>query len=69
VTTTIYFIHLDQKTVNTGSIQGMQEVYDDVADFIAASNPRAVIAFRPSAKAKARVTDLILREKTGGFIT
>jgi hypothetical protein len=41
--------------------------YDEIADFIAAINPRGVIVFHPSAEAKARVADLILREKTGGL--
>jgi hypothetical protein len=40
--------------------------YDEVIEFIAAgSTPSEVIAFRPSAAAKARVTDLVTREKTG----
>ncbi|HVG09872.1 MAG TPA: hypothetical protein VNM67_19380 [Thermoanaerobaculia bacterium] len=39
-------------------------VYEEVIDFIAAgSSPSKVIAFRPSAVAKARVADLIAREK------
>jgi hypothetical protein len=42
------------------------KAYDEVVDFIAANNPRGVIAFRPSAEAKSRVADLILREKTMG---
>jgi hypothetical protein len=42
------------------------KAYDEVVDFIAANNPRGVIAFRPSAEAKSRVADLILREKTTG---
>ncbi len=38
--------------------------YEEVIDFIAAgSSPSKVIAFRPSAAAKARVADLIAREK------
>lgn len=43
------------------------KVYDDVIEFIASSNPQNVIAFRPSEEAKARVADLIFREKTEGL--
>ncbi len=39
--------------------------YEEVVDFIAAENPSKVIAFRPSASAKARVAELIAREKAG----
>jgi hypothetical protein len=42
--------------------------YEEVIDFIAAgSTPLEVIAFQPSAEAKARVADLIYREKTTGL--
>lgn len=41
-----------------------EKAYNEVVDFIAANNPRGVIAFRPSIEAKSRVADLILREKT-----
>ena len=42
--------------------------YDEFVDFIAAgTTPSGVIAFRPSAEAKARVADLISREKTSGL--
>lgn len=42
--------------------------YEEVIDFIAAgSTPSKVIAFRPSAAAKARVADLIVREKESGL--
>jgi len=40
------------------------KAYDEIVDFIAVNNPRGVVAFRPSAEAKSRVADLILREKT-----
>jgi hypothetical protein len=40
---------------------------DEVAEFIAANNPRGVIAFQPSAESKERVADLISREKTEGL--
>jgi hypothetical protein len=44
------------------------KAYDEVIEFIAAgSSPQNVIAFRPSEEAKARVTDLIFREKTEGL--
>jgi hypothetical protein len=40
--------------------------YEEVIDFIAAgSSPSKLIAFRPSKEAKARVADLIAREKEG----
>ena len=43
------------------------KVYDEVIQFIAASSPHNVVAFRPSEEAKARVADLIFREKTEGL--
>ena len=43
------------------------KVYDEVIEFIASSSPQNVIAFRPSEEAKARVGDLIFREKTEGL--
>jgi len=43
------------------------KVYEEVADFIAANNPRGVIAFLASDEAKDRVADLISREKTEGL--
>ncbi|MFP5285102.1 MAG: hypothetical protein ACLGI9_05125, partial [Thermoanaerobaculia bacterium] len=47
---------------------GASRAYEEVIDFIAAgSSPSKVIAFRPSAAAKARVTDLIAREKESGL--
>jgi hypothetical protein len=42
------------------------KVYDEVIEFIV-SSPQNVIAFRPSEEAKARVADLIFREKTEGL--
>lgn len=42
--------------------------YEEVIDFIAAgSSPGKVVAFRPSETVKARVADLISREKTEGL--
>jgi hypothetical protein len=38
---------------------------EEVADFIAATNPAKVLAFRPSEETKQRVSDLIEREKNG----
>jgi hypothetical protein len=38
---------------------------EELADMIARANPDAVVAFRPSDAARARVADLIRREKTG----
>jgi hypothetical protein len=45
----------------------MHSAYDEVAEFIASNNPQGVIAFRPSVEAKARVADLISREKDEGL--
>lgn len=42
--------------------------YDEIVDFLAAGvTPRSLIAFRPSGAAKARVANLITREKSGGL--
>ena len=47
---------------------GASRAYEEVIDFIAAgSSPSKVIAFRPSPAAKARVADLIAREKESGL--
>ncbi|HYX30678.1 MAG TPA: hypothetical protein VE863_19235 [Pyrinomonadaceae bacterium] len=43
------------------------KAYNEVADFIAANNPRRVIAFQPSKESRDRVADLISREKTEGL--
>jgi hypothetical protein len=43
------------------------KAYDEVIEFIAASSPQNVIAFRPSTETKSRVADLILRDKTEGL--
>lgn len=43
------------------------KVYDEVIEFIASSSPQNVIAIRPSEEAKARVADLIFREKREGL--
>jgi hypothetical protein len=40
------------------------KAYDEVIDFIAATNPSKVLAFRPSEATRQRVADLIDREKT-----
>jgi hypothetical protein len=40
-------------------------VYEEIVEFIAAgTSPSGVVGFQPSAAAKARVADLLLREKT-----
>ena len=39
--------------------------YEEVVDFIAAESPSKVIAFRPSESSKARVAELVAREKAG----
>jgi len=42
--------------------------YEEIIDFIAAGvRSSDVVAFRPSAESKARVADLIYREKTNGL--
>jgi hypothetical protein len=42
--------------------------YEEIIDFIAAgSSPNSVIAFRPSEVARARVLELVAREKAGGL--
>lgn len=43
------------------------KVYDEVIEFIASSSPQNMIVFRPSEETKARVADLIFREKTEGL--
>ncbi|MFN7945665.1 MAG: hypothetical protein U0Z53_09950 [Blastocatellia bacterium] len=43
------------------------KAYEEVIDFIAEANPAKVLAFRPSEEARARVSDLIYREKTSGL--
>ena len=40
---------------------------EEVASFIAAADPVKVLAFKPSNEAKARVSELIEREKTSGI--
>ena len=46
----------------------MIRVYEEIIDFIAAgTTPSGVVTFQPSEEAKARVADLIHREKTTGL--
>ncbi len=46
----------------------MTRAYEEIIDFIAAgTTPSRVIAFEPSEEVKARVADLIDREKTSGL--
>lgn len=40
---------------------------EEVANFIATTNPAKVLTFRPSAETKEQVSDLIEREKTVGI--
>ena len=40
---------------------------DEVASFIAGTDPAKVLAFRPSSETRSRVSDLIEREKTDGI--
>ena len=46
---------------------GALKAYDEVIDFIAATNQDKVLAFRPSEATMQRVSDLIYREKTTGL--
>jgi hypothetical protein len=46
----------------------MTRAYEEIIDFIAAgTTPSGVVALHPSEEAKARVADLIHREKTTGL--
>jgi hypothetical protein len=46
----------------------MTRAYEEIIDFIAAgASPQDVVMFQPSDAAKARVADLIHREKTTGL--
>ncbi|MGE3536061.1 MAG: hypothetical protein AB7N91_01345 [Candidatus Tectimicrobiota bacterium] len=46
----------------------MTRAYEEIIDWIAAGvRPEDVVAFRPSPEAKARVADLLCREKTSGL--
>jgi len=46
------------------------KVYEEIVDFIAGGNtPEAVVAFRPSEAARARVAELLAREKREGLNT
>lgn len=40
---------------------------EEVANFIAMTNPAKVLAFRPSDETRQRVSELIEREKSGGI--
>lgn len=43
-------------------------VYEEIVEFIAAGvSPSGIVGFQPSAAAKARVADLVSREKTTGL--
>lgn len=49
---------------------GVTNAYEEVIKFIAAgTTPEAVAGFRPSKAARARVADLLAREKTDGLST
>lgn len=41
------------------------KAYEEVVEFIASRNPRAVVEFKPSDAARNRVWELIAREKAG----
>jgi hypothetical protein len=42
--------------------------YEEIVEFIAGgSSPRSVVAFRPSEKTRARVAELLSREKSGAL--
>ncbi len=42
-------------------------VYDDLAQFLANLSPRRVIAYKATAKAQARVSELLEKNKTAGL--
>lgn len=47
---------------------GMSRAYEEIVEFIAAGTcPSDVVAFQPSEEAKARVAELIAREKSAGL--
>jgi len=47
----------------------MTKAYDELLDFIAAgSTPAALLEFQPSAETKARVQELIRKEKDTGLL-
>ena len=46
---------------------GRMKAYEEVAEFIARRGPREVTEFRPSAESRARVAELLDREKAGGI--
>jgi hypothetical protein len=46
----------------------MSRIYEEIIDFLAAgTTPSTIVAFEPSADAKARLNDLIQREKSNGL--
>lgn len=44
-----------------------QSVYDDLAQFLASLSPRRVIAYKATAKAQARVNELLEKNRTVGL--
>jgi hypothetical protein len=50
-----------------GAVMSALEASDVVIDFIAATNPDKVLAFRPSEATMQRVSDLIYRKRLQGF--
>jgi len=57
---------LERHSPGIDSISTMR-AYEEFVDFIAAESPRRVIAFRPSVSARARVAELVARERTGSL--
>ncbi|MEZ4851001.1 MAG: hypothetical protein R3B93_20770 [Bacteroidia bacterium] len=45
----------------------IENIFDEVVDFIASRSPKDVIAFRPSEKASERYEQLIFKEKNEGL--
>lgn len=43
----------------------LTRAYDEVIEFIAGTDPHGVATYRPSEQTRARVADLVVREKTG----
>lgn len=43
------------------------KAYEEIVDFIAAGSPNRVVAFRPSEATRARVGELVAKEKSGAL--
>jgi hypothetical protein len=57
------------EAIALGNTFAMIRAYEEIVDFIAASNrPEVVMSFEPSDETKERVADLIAREKRGELL-